>query len=329
MTSGRLSAFYRRGNEVTETTDRSLIEDAIGDRDGLVWVDILVRSEEDTEILRNVFDFHPLTIEDVLSRHVDPAKVDDYGDYLFVVVTALTEYKEDEELEPVEVDFYLGRNYVVSCHREPHKALDEFGERCRRNPLVLKHRADWLLHGLLDGLVDEFLPIVDKVDNTIDELEVAVLRRPTTQLLRRVLIVKRNTQRLRRAIVPQRDNLNRFSRGEFPKLVQDDALIYFRDVYDHLVRVEYLVEAVRDLADSALNTYLSVVSNRLNEVMKVLTAAATVFLPLTLISGIYGMNFEDNQFPGFDDAWGFAAVTGFMVALAIGLLAFFRWRNWI
>ncbi len=105
--------------------------------------------------------------------------------------------------------------------------------------------------------------------------------------------------------------------------------MYYRDVFDHLTRIDYLIEAVRDLADGALNTYLSVISNRLNQIMKVLTAAATVFLPLTLISGIYGMNFQDNQFPGFGEPWGFAAVVGFMVVLTVSLLAFFRWRDWI
>ena len=123
--------------------------------------------------------------------------------------------------------------------------------------------------------------------------------------------------------------MSRLSRGEFPHLVGGDSAIYFRDVYDHLVRVEYLIESLRDLADGALQIYLSAVSNRLNEVMKVLTAAATIFLPLTLISGIYGMNFAENQFPGFKEPWGFAAVVGGMIAVSIAILAYFRLRRWV
>ncbi len=274
-------------------------------------------------------DIHALTIEDCLSPHVDPAKIDDHGDYIFVVVQALGEYRPERELEPLEVDFYLGPNYVVSCHRQPLAAIEHFRGRCQRDERLLQHTADWLLHGLLDGLVDEFLPVVDAMDEALDQLEETVLRRPDGRSLQQILLLKRNTLRLRRATTPQRDIMNRLSRGEFPHLIRPEAAIYYRDIYDHLVRVEYLVEALRDLADGALNTYLSVLSNRMNEIMKVLTAAATVFLPLTLISGIYGMNFAEGVVPPFDADWGFGLIVGLMATLAAGLLSYFRWRRWI
>ena len=171
--------------------------------------------------------------------------------------------------------------------------------------------------------------IVDALDETIDGLEERVLQRADGGIPQQIMMVRRNLLRVRRATLPQREIMNRLSRGEFPKLIRQEAAIYFRDIYDHLVRVEYLVESLRDLADGALNTYLSVVSNRLNEVMKVLTAAATVFLPLTLISGVYGMNFSHNQFPGFEEPWGFPVVAGTMVAIAVALLGYFRYRRWI
>jgi magnesium transporter len=255
--------------------------------------------------------------------------VDDYGRYIFVIVQAVTEYRFGEEIEPIEVDFYLGENYVVSCRREAVPAIDLVRERCVRDEALLMQPPDHLLYLLLDALVDEYLPIVDKVDDDIDSIEGLILRKPDTSLLQHVMMIKRNSLRLRRATIPQREIMNRLSRNEFPRLIRPEMAMYYRDVYDHLVRIEFLVEALRDLADGALNTYLSVVSNRLNQVMKVLTAAATIFLPLTLISGIYGMNFESNQFPAFDEPWGFAAVVGFMVSLAVALLAFFRWRDWI
>jgi magnesium transporter len=260
---------------------------------------------------------------------VDAAKIDDYESYLFLVVQALTHYQPYAELEAVEVDFYLGSNYVVSCHQQPVPAIELFREHCLRDDNVLNHTADWVLHGLLDALVDEYLPIVDAVDDTIDDLETQILHRAETTQLHQLLLIKRNALRLRRATIPQRDIMNRLSRGEFSALIRPEMGIYFRDIYDHLVRIEYLVDALRDLADGALQTYLSVVSNRLNEVMKLLTAAATIFLPLTLISGVYGMNFEENQFPSFSAPWGFAAVVGSMLAIAIGLLVFFRLRRWV
>ena len=325
-----LTAFHRAGDgTVSQPADEAALRAALEDAAGLLWVDLFIHSEADAAVLRDVFHFHPLTIEDCLSPHVDPAKIDDHGDYLFIVVQALDEYRPDAEIRSIEVNFYLGPNYVVSSRREPVSAIDQFRERCRQDEYLLSHPADWLLHGLLDGLVDEYLPVVDAIDDTIDALEEAVLHNPDGGILHQIMMVKRNALRLRRAATPQRDTMNRLSRHEYPKFISEETAIYYRDIYDHLVRVEYLIEALRDLADGALNTYLSVVSNRLNEVMKVLTAAAAVFLPLTLISGIYGMNFSHNQFPSFGEPWGFAAVVGTMVAVAVAMLAFFRFRRWV
>lgn len=325
-----LTAFYRSSDGgIMQPADEGDLRRALEDRAGLLWVDLLIQSEADTTVLRDVFHFHPLTVEDCLSPHVDPAKIDDHGDYLFIVVQSLGDYHPDRELTMLEVDFYLGLNYVVSCHRESVAAIDHYRGRLRRDEYPLTHSPDWLLHGLLDALVDEYLPVVDAVDDTIDALEEGVLRGSDSTALQRIMLVKRNTLRLRRAATPQRDIMNRLSRGEYPKLIREETAIYYRDIYDHLVRVEYLVEALRDLADGALNTYLSVVSNRLNEVMKVLTAAATVFLPLTLIASIYGMNLTPGFWPPSDSEWGFGATVAVMLVIATALLAYFRYRRWV
>ena len=283
--------------KVVRAADPNVLSRALEDKNGLVWVDLTVQSDEDAWVLRDVFHFHELTIEDCVSPRVDPAKVDDYGSYMFIIVQAVTSIGSAKRWSRWKSTSTSGQNYVVSCHREPVPAIEQFRERCAPRRVAPVAPPDRVLHGLLDALVDEYLPIVDKVDETSIALKSLILRRPDTQLLQRILIVKRNALRLRRATIPQRDIMNRLSRSEFPQLIRPEMAMYYRDVYDHLVRIEYLVEAVRDIADGALNTYLSVVSNRLNEVMKVLTAAATVFLPLTLISGIYGMNFEANQLP--------------------------------
>jgi magnesium transporter len=326
----RLTAFHRSADgAVTQPADASALRAALEDSQGLLWVDLLIASEPDADVLRDVFHFHHLTIEDCLSPHVDPAKVDDHGDYLFVVVQALSDFDPDRELMESQVDFYLGPNYVVSCHREPIPAIEHYRERCRQDEYLLSHTADWLLHGLLDALVDEYLPVVDAVDDTIDQLEEAVLHRPDRRILQQIMMVKRNTLRLRRVATPQRDMMNRLSRGEYPKLIREETAIYYRDIYDHLVRVEYLIEALRDLADGALNTYLSVVSNRLNEVMKVLTVAVVPLTVGTLISGIFGMNLTAGFWPPADSEWGFGAVVAFMVVVAALTLAYFRYRRWV
>jgi len=325
-----LAAFYRTGDgAVVDASDLEMLRVALADPRGLLWADLYIDPDADGALLRDVFHFHHLTIEDCLSPHVDPAKIDDHGEYIFVVVQALREYDPVRELEAIEVDFYLGPNYVVSCHREPVPAIEHFRERCRQDPQLLAHSADWLLHGLLDALVDEYLPVVDAVDDTIDQLEESVLSRPDSRILQQIMTVKRNTLRLRRAATPQRDMMNRLSRGEYPKLIREETAIYYRDIYDHLVRVEYLIEALRDLADGALNTYLSVVSNRLNEVMKVLTVAVVPLTVGTLISGVYGMNLTAGFWPPSDSEWGFGAVIAFMVVIALLTLAYFRYRRWI
>lgn len=328
----RIGGFYLSsagGVTVIDGDDDELLRTALSDTGGLLWVDLHLGQHSDGRILSDIFDFHPLTIEDAVEPRVDPAKIDDHGSYIFIVIQALTEYSPIRHLTAVEVDFYCGRNFVVSCHREEVPSIETFRARCRRGDANITRGSDWLLHGLLDTMVDEYLPIVDAVDDAIDHLEGQVLEKADRHLLEQILVVKRNSLRLRRATAPQREIMNRLARGEFSALISAEAAIYFRDIYDHLVRVEYLVEALRDLADGALQTYLSVVSNRLNEVMKILTAAATIFLPLTLISGVYGMNFAHNQFPPFNSGWGFFAVVAGMIAMAVLMMAFFRHRRWI
>jgi magnesium transporter len=326
-----IRGFHRGGEGVSffdGPTDQQ-IRSALEFPEGVTWIDLTIATEADARILAEVMHFHPLTIEDVISDRHRPAKVDDHGDYIFIVVQAITDYTPGEEVQPVEVDFYLGGNFVVSCHREPVPAIDDFLIRAGQDPALAGHTPDWILHALLDAMVDELLPTVDAIDETIDLLESQVLEHADKAQLQDILMVKRNSLRLRRVTTPQREILNRLSRGEFATLINPDSAIYFRDVYDHLIRIEYLVEALRDLADGALQTYLSVVSNRLNEIMKALTVGATIFLPLTLVSGIYGMNFTHNQFPSFTSEWGFLVVVASMVIIATGLLIFFRMRRWI
>jgi magnesium transporter len=328
---GRYTGFVRGpdGRIASLPNDDGAIREAIANPDNLVWIDLVITNPDDARILSSVFDFHPLAVEDAVSPHVDPARIDDYGSYLFVVVQALSVYQADVEMEVVEVDFFLGKNYLVSCQQTTVPAIDRHFERPERLELLLQKRSDWALHGLLDALVDDYMPIVDQLDETIDDLENKVLDRAEKELLQQILIAKRNALRLRRATTPQRDIMNRLSRGEFPELVHSETSMYFRDVYDHLVRIEYLIEGLRDLSDAALQTYLSVVSNRLNEIMKVLTAGGAIFFPLTLISGIYGMNFSQNQLPSFDWKYGFPFSLALMAAIAISLLLYFRHRRWI
>lgn len=296
-----------------------------------VWADLDTAADASIaqEVLGRVFGFHPLTIEDALTPEPNPPKLDEHDNYIFIVFYALASYEPFGEMASQEVCLYLGPNYVVSCHHGAVRSLEAIRQRCLEDGLPLRRGPEWLLHAILDRLVDEYLPCIDAMEESLDRLEAEALAGKAPGLLERVLRLRGNALRLRRLTVPQRELLARLARPEFPHLVRPEANIYFRDIYDHLVRTEYLIEALRDLTDSALNTYLTVVSNRLNEVMKVLTAVATIFLPLTLLAGIYGMNFAHHVWPPFGSSWGFPAVVGTMLALGLAIAVFFRRRGWL
>jgi magnesium transporter len=313
------------GNVAT-TVSEDAMREALASKQGLLWIDMESAAREEAGFLSAVFGFHPLAIDDCFNLHLDPAKVDDYGDYIFVIAQAISYKSTTEELETTELNLFLGANYVVSFHSQPLTFVDEVRRRCDADGPEVTRGADFLAHALLDALVDAYQPAVDQLDDTLTGVEERVLARPEQSLLQEILLLKHNVQRLRRVILPQRDVVNRISRGEFPNVVRAEMNIYFRDIYDHVVRVAELMESVRDLADGVLNTYLSSVNNRMNEVMKTLSVVATILLPLTFIASIYGMNFE--HMPELRWYYGYALALGIMAAVAAGMVFFFRLRRW-
>jgi magnesium transporter len=323
-----ITSFYRSPDgSVARDISTEEMAKAIDRSGGLLWVDLEgADAAEARSVLEGVFHFHHLAVDDCLNRHIDTPKIDDYGQYLFIISQGIRFHARSERLETTELDLFLGPNYVVSFHSHRLAAVDDVRRRASEDGPLAGRGADFLVHALLDGLVDQFQPVVEEMDQVVDALEEAVLANPQQRVLQDVLLLKRNALRLRRALLPQRDVMNRFARGEFPRLVQEETHIYFRDIYDHVVRVEEMVEGLRDLAESVLNTYLSSINNRMNEVMKVLSIVATVILPLTLIAGIYGTNFEN--LPELGWQWGYFGMLGAMAVITIGLIAFFRWRRW-
>ena len=323
-----ITSFYRSPDgSVGRDLATEEMAKAIERSGGLLWVDLEgADAAEARPILDGVFHFHHLAVDDCLNPHIDPPKIDDYGQYLFVISQGIRFHARSERLETTELDLFLGPNYVVSFHSHRLAAVDDVRRRATEDGPLASRGADFLTHALLDGLVDQFQPVVAEMDQAVDALEEAVLTNPQQRLLHDMLLLKRNSQRLRRTLLPQRDAVNRFARGEFPRLVQEETHMYFRDIYDHVVRVEDMVESLRDLTESVLGTYLSAINNRMNEVMKVLSIAATIILPLTLISGIYGTNFEN--LPELGWQWGYFGMLAAMAVITLGLIAFFRWRRW-
>lgn len=294
---------------------------------GLLWVDLATADPEGRPLLEQDFGFHPLAIDDCYNGHLDTPKIDDYDTYLFIQAQSIDYSMQANRLVLTELGLFLGPHYVVTIRETPIDPVDQLLTRAAENSHVMARGADFLTHTILDVMVDQILPAAEEMDEKLDDLERDILDSPDKKLLLEVLLLKRNTLRLRRSILPQRDLVNRLSRGEFPKLIRPEALIFYRDVYDHVVRIESLLEGLRDLADSALNSYLSSVNNRMNEVMKALSVVAVIFLPLTLVASIYGTNLDLAPF-GLEFRYGFELMIGSMLTLAGVMVAYFRRRGW-
>jgi len=284
-----IRALILKGNDLHPTTERDQVEAALGSPEARFWLDLESPPEEEILWLGHAFDFHPLTLEDCLHRNQRP-KLEDYEGYLFAVLHGL---RREGVLRLVtdEVHIFLSHRYLVSIHASPLEPLNRIFERSGKEPELLAHGPSFLLHLLSDALVDAYFPILDALGEEIDRLEDAVIRHPKRSRLNRLFTLKRELVLLRRIINPQREVYNALSRRDYPFIDQRTAL-YFRDVHDHLLRASDTLDSYRDLLGSILEAYLTAASNRLNEVMKRLTIIATVFMPLSFITGFFGMNFE-------------------------------------
>jgi magnesium transporter len=288
-----------------------------------VWIESVDGDGELSEFLDKSLGIHPLAIEDILQDRPSP-KVDDYGKYLYVVAHA--PLVSDGEIGTCEVDLAWSSQWIVTHCRTPVAAVSAVSEELSRNPRALERGPVFVAHAILDRMVDAYLPIVDAWDEEVDGIEASVIEDPSRAVLQRIFGLKRALQRLRRVALHQREVLHRLSRGEF-ELIPESALPFYRDVYDHFLRVADLADGYRDLLSGALDAYLSTVSNRMNEVMKALTIVATLLLPLTFIVGIYGMNFD--HMPELHWKYGYHCVWLVMIAVTSGMLWFFRRRGWI
>ena len=270
----------------------SLDEGKIGeclDRDQFFWLDISMPSKDDVMALGRIFGFHPLALEDTLHFGQRP-KLDDYGDYVYLVFYGAREHTEHHDDAPVrEVHFYISGSYVISLHRDHLPILEN--ERQRMDGRVM-HSEQFVIYRVLDALTDSFFPQLAAIDDEIDEIEDAVITVADQAQLQRIFDLKRDLVAMRKVITPQRDLFARSvdAISELPGLTLD-ARDYFRDVYDHLIRISDLIDSYRDLLSGAMDVYLSTVANRQNEVMKQLAIIATIFLPLTFLTGFFGQNF--------------------------------------
>jgi magnesium transporter len=294
--------------------------------EGLLWLDIEDVTNEDAGLLSNVFRFHPLAVEDCVSKNIHPPKIDDFEDHLFIIFHGINYHIESDVAETTELALFLGKNYVVTSHDVPMRSVSSMLDRVRKDERLMRKGADFFAHDLIDALVDNIMPTIEEMDEKNDQLEAEALHEPKRETLMSIMQLKRSILALTRIILPQREIVNRLSRGEYA-LIGERAQIYYRNIYDHLVRIEMLTLGLRDMTESVLSTYLSSVSNRMNEVMKVLTLIATIFIPLTFIAGIYGMNFAN--MPELQWRYGYFGILIVMAVIGISLVVYFRKRSWL
>ena len=335
-TGPTLRAAYRSGaGEVRFDWPAERIAEALADAGGTLWVDIHGDASHAAAVealFRDAFGFHPLAIDDALCESHIP-KVDDWEKYLYTVFHAL-EYDPsapDEGLRLREVDVFLGANYLVTYHTDPIAAIENVRQALERDAgHRLKRGADHVLYLLLDRSVADYMTAIQQLDEAIDDAQDEVFAAPTRETLQKIFRVKRAALRLYRVLAPQREVLNRLARDHYDQIDAPDR-VYFRDVYDHLVRLHDITESLRDLISGALDTYLSAISNRTNDIMKTLTLVTVMFLPMSFLAGFFGMNFFGETL-AFQSAlpkdtlfWSTCLV---MVAMPVVMYGWARWRGW-
>jgi magnesium transporter len=289
-----------------------------------VWVDLESPTEEEAHILGE-FGFHELAIEDAL-KEIQTPKVEGYDSYLYLILHGIDFSAAKHLFATHEVDIFLGDQFLVTVHDDFSRSVARLLEVCPRNDFVLAEGPAALLHRIVDAMVDNYRPEVDKLEARLDEIEEHVFRQPSQDDVRQILGLKRDVASLRRVVTPQRDVVGRLARREFA-LISEPLSYRFRDVFDHLVRLAEEANLYHDRVTSLLDAHLSFTSNRLNQVMKTLTIFSTIFLPLTVFTGMFGMNVTLPTFPGGEGAQ-FWWICGAMAAISGSMLWFFNRSNY-
>ena len=297
------------------------------DTESVLWLDLCDIDDNDIDLLTNVFNLHPLTVEDFIMPSARP-KVEEFQDYLFLVVFSLQSGSNNQKfkIHMIEIDCCLGRNFLITFRSEVSNTVNICKERVKKQSPIIMHGADMLLYSILDSCIDNYFPLINEFDNTVDAMSDELFQVPTQNTLKKIYHLKNDIMSLRRTIGPQADVISLLSRGTF-KFITPGNQLYFRNVYDNMARFNDTVGALRDIISGAMEAYVSIVSNRLNEVMKTLTVITTIMMPLTLIASIYGMNFK--FMPMLGHTLGFHVIIGLMVIITVIMLLYFRRRKWL
>ena len=315
------------------TADRIIHDVNLGQKDlmdnteNLMWVDLFNFTDAEANQVARVFGFHPLSVEDCL--HYSPrAKVDNYEEYYFFVLHALRyEEESDEEISLEQLNVYLGKNFVVTLHRRTLPTLGKVARDCLANTRldVMRKGPDFFLYTIIDGITDMYFPVLDRINVRVEELEDDLYVQPTREITEEFLSLKRTTLAMRRAILPQK-RIFASGSGNYAFRVSEDNIPYYLDLVDHIERIMDSIDSFRDLVDGALATYDSIISARTNETMRILTVISTIFMPLTFLTGFFGMNVP---LPAQESTISTLAITIGLFAISLWMFFVFRLRKWI
>jgi magnesium transporter len=322
----RLIAYFVHREGRTGQVDALAPEWLQPDSTTIVWVDVRQPAAEDAAFLERTFRFHPLALEDALQPLHYP-KVESYGSYLYVILHGIDFKQEEHGFETLDVDFFVGRNYLVTVHDGRRRSIAEVASVCERSDFALAEGPVALMHRIVDHMVDDYRPEVDELEAWLDDIEERVFTDDRKDLTKEILAVKRDISALRRVVVPQRDVVGRLARREFDLIGQEHAY-RFRDVYDQLVRLTDEAIMFQDRVTGILDAHLASVSNQLALVSKVLAGIAVIFGPLTVFTGMFGMNVALPGFPGGERVQ-FWWIIGVMGLITAALYLAFRRRKWL
>jgi magnesium transporter len=326
-----MKALILDGDTVKATSDYEVVTAAHA-AGQTFWIELDERCDVGTSFMADTLKMHPLAIEDVWND-VGLPKVEDFDEYVQIVIHGIREDDRKSKDVPIalaELDIVIGKTWVLThAHDERACAITPVQIEVQRNSRILKKGPAWVAHAIMDRLVDEYMPLIDRFDNEIEKIETQILEGSTKsdrEVIPRIIRIKRSLQMLRRTTIYQREILLRLARAEFDEIPRE-LVPFYRDVYDHFARVTELVDSYRELVTSLLEAQFSMQSNRMNVIMKRLTIISTIMLPLSLIAGIYGMNFK--HMPELEWLYGYPAALTLMAVVATGILIFFRKKRWL
>lgn len=327
-----IRTYLFKNNKVVKNIPLKHLKKYLKDRKATIWVDVQRGTEAEYLEIQETFNFDVLSMEDV-KKSIELPKIDPYEKYLFIVLHSIVHVHTEKYPQKREIDFFLGRNFLVSCHIHESPSIEHLMQKVEKAKNNGDKKADFLMYEVIDYFVDMYFPLLEYWDDKIEQLEADIIgQRRLNTTLRDIMYIKRELLYLKKSIAPQRDVISKLSRRDFP-FVHPTTAVYFRDVYDHIMRVYAELELQRDILSGNFEAYttvlsnrLSVISNKMNEIMKRLTIIATIFMPLTFFAGVYGMNFH--YFP--EITWKYGYLLFWIVVLIVGvtMYIFFKRKKW-